>query len=95
MATLVGTNTFCDAAVGTTIISGATQVYEAYPNPFRSHIYLKQTEGNEYFELIKPFGQIVVSGKNIHQQDFSHLESGMYFLRIVGKGISVIKMYKA
>jgi hypothetical protein len=53
-----------------------------FPNPFTQSIALKNPSGRESFDLISLFGQVIYSGRNLAAQDFSELDSGIYFLRI-------------
>ena len=65
-----------------------------YPNPFSNKITLKNTLGNENFELYNSFGQLIFSGKNIDQQNFDCLINGIYFLKITAQKTSIIKLLK-
>ena len=65
-----------------------------YPNPFSNKIKLKNTLGNENFELYNSFGQLIFSGKNIDQQNFDSLINGIYFLKITAQKTSIIKLLK-
>jgi|GEM_PF-1892561 len=53
-----------------------------YPNPFSNRIQLKNTTGQENYQLYNSLGQIIWTGKNIEQQDFSNLQNGIYFLKV-------------
>ena len=64
---------------------------EAFPNPFSNKINLTNTTGNENFTLINYFGQVIWTGKNIEQQDFSYLTKGFYLLRIDNRTIKLVK----
>lgn len=64
---------------------------EAFPNPFSNKINLTNTTGNENFTLINYFGQVIWTGKNIEQQDFSYLTNGLYFLRIDNRTTKLVK----
>lgn len=65
-----------------------------FPNPFTSSISLKNKIGNELFELTNCVGEIIYSGNNIEQQNFSSLTNGIYFLKVVDKTTSIIKLLK-
>ncbi len=91
MTTLVGSGSFCDAAVGTEDVGGLTGGLSVYPNPFHDRLYVKAASGEEIFELVNTLGQVVFSGKDIEKQDFSGLEKGVYFLRVSGKVLKVEK----
>lgn len=62
-----------------------------YPNPFTNKINLKKMTGKEHFTLINYFGQIVWTGYNIEQKDFSELKCGLYFLKIDKRTIKLVK----
>lgn len=66
----------------------------AYPNPFNAFIHIKSINGSEYCELTNSMGQLIYSGHNIETQDFSSLLSDVYFLKVTGKSISVLKLIK-
>ena len=65
-----------------------------FPNPFTSRIYLKNKSEGDSFELSNSLGENIYSGKNIEQQNFSSLTSGIYFLKVVNKATSIIKLIK-
>lgn len=65
-----------------------------YPNPFNSFLHLKSISGDEYYELSNSIGQILYSGTNIEMQNLSSIVSGIYFLKVTGKSISVFKLTK-
>lgn len=62
-----------------------------YPNPFTNRITFTNIKGDENFTLINSFGQIIWTGKNIDQRDFSDLTNGLYFLKVDNKTIKLIK----
>ncbi len=65
------------------------------PNPFSNKIIVKNTLGNENFTLTNVNGQSIYTGKNIQNQDFSALQSGIYFLKISNQeNFSTQKMIK-
>lgn len=94
MTTLVGSGTFCNPLVGTAEQETTELTAQAFPNPFKSQIYLKASEKDLEIELINTLGQIIFSGKNIENNDFSALPQGIYFLKIRGKNPQVIKLEK-
>ena len=66
-----------------------------YPNPFTSSIKIEGIVENEYFELLNSTGQIIWTGKQINNQDFSSLTDGLYFLRIYnGNSTQTTKLIK-
>lgn len=94
MTTLVGSGSFCNAAVGTEDTGVLTGGLSVYPNPFQSHLYVSSASGEEKFELVNTLGQVVFSGKDIEKRDFSGLEKGVYFLKITGEQVALIKVKK-
>ena len=66
----------------------------AFPNPFSSTIKLKAITDNENYILYDSYGQIIFSGRNIEQHDFSELSQGIYILRIIGDKSYVVKVIK-
>jgi len=64
---------------------------KVYPNPFSSYIYVLNNQ--EVVALYDGLGQLIYSGNNIKEQDFSNLKCGVYFLREQGKG-GAIKIVK-
>lgn len=56
-----------------------------YPNPFSNTIQLQNTTGKAYFALMNMYGEILFEGKNIENEDFSHLSEGIYCLKIIDK----------
>ncbi len=68
---------------------------QSYPNPFTTRIGLTNTIGTEVFVLTNSLGQIIWSGKQIEQQDFSGLAPGFYFLKIEAQNsVQTIKLIK-
>jgi aryl-phospho-beta-D-glucosidase BglC (GH1 family) len=66
-----------------------------YPNPFTSSINIEGIVENEYYELLNSTGQIIWTGKQINNQDFSSLTNGLYFLRIYnGNSTQTTKLIK-
>ncbi len=53
------------------------------PNPFTCTIDIQNAKGNEVFELANAVGQVIWSGTNIQQTNFSDLTAGFYFLKII------------
>lgn len=53
-----------------------------FPNPFYERITVKNPKDNQIYVLINSFGQIIYSGKKINEQNFSHLNSGVYYLQV-------------
>jgi hypothetical protein len=66
-----------------------------YPNPFTNKISIDGLNGNENFQLSNSFGQMVWSGKQIANVDFSQLPNDMYVLKIVdATETRVVKLIK-
>jgi hypothetical protein len=57
--------------------------YSCYPNPFTDHINIRNTNGDEYYQLYNPLGQYIWAGKSIETKNFSSLNPGIYLLRVV------------
>ena len=60
----------------------ALKSLNVYPNPFTTSINIAGKLENEYYELLNVTGQIIWTGKQINNQDFSALSDGLYFLKI-------------
>lgn len=72
----------------TNAISQSTDLPEnisVYPNPFSNTIQLQNTTGKAYFTLMNMYGEILFEGKDIENEDFSHLSEGIYCLKITDK----------
>jgi polyhydroxybutyrate depolymerase len=68
---------------------------KVFPNPFSDKLKINSTiEVNNYY-LSNSIGQLIWEGKNIEQQDFSHLKSGLYYLKIATTfGKQIVKLIK-
>lgn len=86
MTNLVGTGAFCSTGVGVENIEN--EGFKAYPNPFKTHIYLST---DKEVSLVNELGQVLFLGKNIEKQDFSALPKGIYFLKL---GNQIFKLVK-
>lgn len=65
------------------------------PNPFSSFINIENNIGNYNYTIINSLGQLLWSGNNIEQQNFSYLENGLYFLKVEGEnGNQIISLIK-
>jgi arylsulfatase B len=80
MTNLVGSGSYCNPTLNTESYEFKTA--EIYPNPFTSTINIKPHTDNENYELFNNSGQLIYSGKNIEQQDFSNLSNGIYFFKV-------------
>ena len=65
---------------------------QVFPNPFIDFISIFPIIESNSFVLTNSIGQIVFSGKNIENQNFSYLPKGIYCLKIAEK--QVIKLIK-
>ncbi len=79
-----------------TVAVNETENYNSiiYPNPFASFITIKPKTTNQTYELINSIGQVIYSGKNIESQNFSAIAKGIYFLKIIDKNSTAIKLIK-
>jgi len=72
-----------------------SNMYQVYPNPFHIHISLKNSKGKELYLLSGPSGQTIWKGRQIENKDFSDLNPGLYFLKVISEpSIHTIKMIK-
>lgn len=74
----------------TTGIDNLTSIENVYvlQNPFTNIIKLQNAIGDEKYELMSGLGQIVWSGKNIEENDFTSIGSGIYFLKVTSLNYS-------
>jgi hypothetical protein len=69
--------------------------YTVSPNPFANTIKILNAKGTESYQLINGIGEIIFSGKNISEHDFSRIANGIYFLQITdGSKRQVSKIVK-
>lgn len=82
----LGSSGFVSISYGTVSVQNndAAGELKVIANPFLSYIGIKNAKGTEDFFLYNTTGQLVWSGKNIAQQDFSFLPKGSYFLLVIG-----------
>jgi hypothetical protein len=83
--------TFVTQTVGVFNLESNNFAIEVFPNPFTNKINLTNTKGKEHFTLFNYFGQIVWSGNDIEQKDFSELTCGLYFLKVDNRTIKLMK----
>ena len=74
-------------------IGEETKSISIFPNPFTSKLNITNTTENEIYELSDEMGKQIYLGKFLDKQDFSILQNGIYFLKIVGTS-TIIKLYK-
>jgi len=68
---------------------------KVYPNPFSNKLKINNTFEVNNYNLSNSIGQLIWEGNNIEQQDFSHLKSGLYFLKITTTfGEQIVKLIK-
>ncbi len=65
-----------------------------YPNPFTSKLHVKARSSGLFFELRNSLGELIYSGKELEEQDFSQLIHGFYILSIKGENMHVEKLIK-
>lgn len=80
-------------AINTTVrpIAPNVSLSTVFPNPFTNKINLSNNQSD--VELFDGCGQLIYFGKNVNEQEFSNLKSGIYFLREIGKE-GVVKVVK-
>lgn len=84
-----------DFNISTTVTENKMQNIIAYPNPFLTNIYIANKTGNQKYELFNSLSQLIYSGPNIEDHDFSYLSYGIYYLKITdNKSTSVFKVFK-
>lgn len=62
-----------------------------FPNPFTNYINVSNKKGNEQFIMLNYCGQVVWSGRDIDQTDFSFIPNGIYFLQVKNTTIKLVK----
>lgn len=68
---------------------------EIFPNPFTSNLSINTSLQIENCELLNSLGQLVWTGKELKNQDFSFLTDGIYILKIRnGNSIQTLKLIK-
>ncbi len=65
-----------------------------YPNPFSNNINIMNLIGDETFILSNSLGEIIFKGKNISEQNFSNLPTGMYYLSSANQKFKTVKVLK-
>ncbi len=76
----------------------ATMSFNVFPNPFYNRIHVENLEkgSEEQVEaaLSDCLGNLVFFGKNIENQDFTHLLPGLYFLQIKTSHAPILRLIK-
>jgi Secretion system C-terminal sorting domain len=81
----------------TTNVQSATKVnaITVYPNPFTDKIIVANTTEKEKYELLNTLGQVVWTGNNIEQKNFSDLKKGVYSLKVItDNSTQLVKLIK-
>lgn len=81
-----GPNTECDSLVSATLPISYEEI-SIYPNPASNSIYIESLVGDEQYSILDMLGRTLSQGKlgGISAEiDISHLNNGIYFLRIKG-----------
>ncbi len=66
-----------------------------YPNPFRDNLFFENIKDFESFDLFNQLGQIVCFGNINEKLHLSHLNEGMYILKLITeKGNQTLKLIK-
>lgn len=91
-----GAGGFCIFTWGPTSVHSVVDqsAISVSPNPFSNRIVVSNLKATENVQLLNVTGQLVWSGVNIQQYDFSWLSPGIYFLRVEGDAAQTIKLVK-
>ncbi len=92
MKNLTGIGINCKVLVG--ISETDADQFFTYPNPFNRQIQVSEPFKNSQLQLINLLGETIYAGKEIENQDYSHLAPGLYFLRTTGAQNKQVKMIK-
>jgi len=69
--------------------------FELYPNPFSNQLRIKGEARIDLVELYTLSGQLIYTGRSLEDQDFGHLNQGLYLLRLLsGDRSDVIRLFK-
>lgn len=79
------------STTGIESIGGITNKLIVYPNPFENTFNLMNKTENDIISMINYCGQVIWTGSNIEDQDFSYLPNGLYLLRMSDRSVAVIK----
>lgn len=75
-------------------ISDSSSSAQVFPNPFTSKISVISASEDVNYVLYDCNGKQIYEGNNINIQDFSTLNKGIYFLKIVDSKIIIVKLVK-
>ncbi len=70
-----------------------TNSIKVVPNPFTSKFNVITTSSNEVYELYDELGKQIYVGQSPDKQDFSTIQSGVYYLKVAGT-TTVVKLVK-
>ncbi|MBS1587829.1 MAG: T9SS type A sorting domain-containing protein, partial [Bacteroidetes bacterium] len=74
-------------------VENATMWVNVYPNPVKDILQIDYSNiSNAELELCDMAGRVLIQQPLGHSLDMKGLASGTYMLRIVGEGMSVVKM---
>ena len=80
----------------TSIKKEENSLYSVGPNPFYDYIHVNRNNENFEYCLTDYTGKIIYYGSSIHQQNFSALSSGVYFLKTTEQNkVKILKLVKA
>ena len=79
------------STTGIESMGGITNKLIVYPNPFENTFNLMNKTENDIISMINYCGQVIWTGSNIEDQDFSYLPNGLYLLRMSDRSVAVIK----
>ncbi|MDR0833088.1 MAG: T9SS type A sorting domain-containing protein [Candidatus Symbiothrix sp.] len=76
----------------TAIDNVSTQNLSVYPNPAKHDLFIRSDSPIEKIDLYNQLGQLVLKATDfVEKIDVSHLEAGIYFVRIIVDGTVVTK----
>ncbi len=74
---------------------GISNSVQVFPNPFTNQIKVQNSTGLEFYKISDAKGQVVWTGNQIENQDFSRLSPGIYFLSVyTPKSATTVKIIK-
>lgn len=91
MNTLLGSSKMCSIQLGVKTPEVNLDA-EVSPNPFTSFLTLKHS--GEMYEMSNAIGQIIYSGNALDQQNLSYLPKGVYYLKLINRPQTTIKLLK-
>lgn len=94
MTNLVGSGSYCTNTVGTSAPTLSPLSLNVSPNPFSHHIQVEDAYQNNYFILYNTLGQVVYTGNQLNQTDFSYLPQGLYILQALETNTPTLKLIK-